>query len=90
MEPRRAAMADLGTVAGMTDVGAEAAEAARRRWQRLDAPAPLEPCSTDFEAFRAKAMGRSQRYARAAERSRKQGEAATTRRDQATSNTLKI
>eukprot|EP00438_Fugacium_kawagutii_P001396 Skav209314 [mRNA] locus=scaffold994:505113:506099:+ [translate_table: standard] len=75
----RAPMADLGTVSSMTDVSTEAAQAAQSRLARLEASAagekPLpEPSSTDFESFRAKAMKRSQAYASAAQRSRKQTE----------------
>lgn len=77
----RAPMADLGTVSNMTDVSVDAAEAAKNRLARLEAAAagerPLpEPTYTDFESFRAKAMKRSQAYTMAAERSRKQSEAA--------------
>eukprot|EP00439_Symbiodinium_sp_Y106_P035874 s2485_g4.t1 len=72
-------MADLDTVSHMTDISAEAAQAARARQARLKAdegPAPPDATFTDFDAFRAKAMKRSQKYAMAAERSRKHGEAA--------------
>eukprot|EP00440_Ansanella_granifera_P015457 gb/GFBE01016803.1/.p1 GENE.gb/GFBE01016803.1/~~gb/GFBE01016803.1/.p1 ORF type:complete len:352 (+),score=100.66 gb/GFBE01016803.1/:1-1056(+) len=74
-------MADLGTVTNGTDVAAEAAQAALRREQRMAAAASGEtplpvPAVNDLESFMAKAMGRSQKYAAAAAKSRKQTEAA--------------
>ncbi|CAE7423159.1 KIN10 [Symbiodinium sp. CCMP2456] len=79
MPSRMPPMADLDTVSHMTDISAEAAQAARARQARLEAdegPAPPDATFTDFDAFRSKAMKRSQKYAMAAERSRKHGEAA--------------
>lgn len=69
--------AGMEQVAIGSDLADAAAEAARRRTERLEGgPPPPEPTVTDLDAFRAKVMGRTSKMKSFMAKSRKQSETA--------------